>query len=70
VNIMTMDYGTSGTEMGTAANQALDATAGQMGSIYGISPSAAYARLGNTPMIGQNDTPGGPAGAWNNAGAC
>lgn len=25
VNIMTMDYGTSGTEMGTAANQALDA---------------------------------------------
>jgi hypothetical protein len=55
VNIMTMDYGTS-TEMGTAANQALDATAAQLESIYGISAAAAYARLGNTPMIGQNDS--------------
>ena len=55
VNMMTMDYGTS-TEMGTAADQALDATAGQLESIYGISAAAAYARLGNTPMIGQNDT--------------
>jgi len=53
---MTMDYGSSGTEMGTAANQALDATAGQLESIYGISAASAYARLGNTPMIGQNDT--------------
>jgi hypothetical protein len=58
VNIMTMDYGTSGTEMGTAANQALDATAGQLESIYGISSSAAYAMLGSTPMIGQNDSSG------------
>jgi len=58
VNIMTMDYGTSGTEMGTAANQALDATAGQLESIYGISASAAYGMLGNTPMIGQNDSSG------------
>ncbi|MEY9936812.1 chitinase [Streptacidiphilus sp. MAP5-3] len=58
VNIMTMDYGTSGTEMGTAANQALDATAGQVASAFGISTSAAYARLGNTPMIGQNDSAG------------
>jgi hypothetical protein len=58
VNIMTMDYGTSGTEMGTAANQALDATAGQLEGIYGISSSAAYAMLGNTPMIGQNDSSG------------
>ena len=56
VNIMTMDYGSSGTEMGSAANQALDATAGQLESLYGISAAAAYARLGNTPMIGQNDT--------------
>jgi hypothetical protein len=55
VNIMTMDYGTS-TEMGTAANQALDATASQLESIYGISSSAGYGMLGNTPMIGQNDT--------------
>ena len=58
VNIMTMDYGTSGTEMGTAANQAVAATAGQLESIYGISASSAYAMLGNTPMIGQNDSPG------------
>jgi hypothetical protein len=58
VNIMTMDYGTSGTEMGTASDDALDATASQLMSIYGISSTAAYARLGNTPMIGQNDTSG------------
>jgi hypothetical protein len=58
VNIMTMDYGSAGTEMGTAANQALDATAGQLASMYGISSGAASAMLGNTPMIGQNDTPG------------
>ena len=38
VNIMTMDYGSSGTEMGTAANQALDAV-GRPGRVrvYGIS---------------------------------
>jgi hypothetical protein len=58
VNIMTMDYGTSGTEMGSAANQALGAVAGQLESLYGISSSAAYGMLGNTPMIGQNDTSG------------
>ena len=58
VNIMTMDYGTSGTEMGTAANQALDAAAGQVASVFGESTAAAYAMLGNTPMIGQNDSPG------------
>jgi chitinase len=58
VNIMTMDYGTSGTEMGTAANQALDAVAGQLEAIYGISSSQAYGMLGNTPMIGQNDSSG------------
>jgi hypothetical protein len=58
VNIMTMDYGSSGTEMGTAANQALDAAAGQVASVFGESASAAYAMLGNTPMIGQNDSPG------------
>jgi Glycosyl hydrolases family 18 len=58
VNSMTMDYGTSGTEMGSAADQALDAVAGQVAGVFGISTSAAYARLGNTPMIGQNDSPG------------
>jgi hypothetical protein len=58
VNIMTMDYGTSGTEMGDAANQALDAVAGQVAGVYGKSASDAYAMLGDTPMIGQNDSPG------------
>ena len=58
INIMSMDYGTSGTEMGTAADQALDATAGQVASVFGISSSAAFAKLGNTPMIGQNDSAG------------
>ena len=58
VNIMTMDYGTSGTEMGTAADQAVAASAGQVASVFGVSSSAAYAMLGNTPMIGQNDSSG------------
>jgi hypothetical protein len=58
VNVMTMDYGSSGTEMGTAANQGLDAVAGQVGKAFGKSGSAAYAMLGNTPMIGQNDSAG------------
>jgi Glycosyl hydrolases family 18 len=58
VNIMTMDYGTSGTEMGTAAEQAIAATASQLESVFGVSSSAAYGMLGVTPMIGQNDTSG------------
>lgn len=58
VNIMTMDYGSSGTEMGTAADEALDATASQLESVFGVSSSAAYGMLGNTPMIGQNDSSG------------
>ncbi|MEY9968414.1 hypothetical protein ABIA33_006498 [Streptacidiphilus sp. MAP12-16] len=58
VNIMTMDYATSGTEMGNASNQALDAVAGQVAGAFGISTAAAYAKLGNTPMIGQNDSAG------------
>ena len=58
VNIMTMDYGTSGTEMGTAADQALDASASQVASAFVVSTSTAYGMLGNTPMIGQNDSSG------------
>ena len=58
VNIMTMDYGSSGTEMGTAADQALDASASQLTSVFGVSSGSAYAMLGNTPMIGQNDSSG------------
>ena len=58
VNIMAMDYGTSGTEMGQAADQAVAATAGQVASTFNVSSSAAYAMLGVTPMIGQNDSAG------------
>ena len=58
VNLMTMDYGTSGVEMGNAANSAVDAAAGQVAGAFGISTAAAYAKLGNTPMIGQNDSAG------------
>jgi hypothetical protein len=58
VNIMSMDYGTSGTEMGDAANSALDATAAQVASAFGKSSSEAFAMMGNTPMIGQNDSAG------------
>ena len=58
VNIMTMDYGTSGTEMGTAADEALDASASQVATAFGVSSSTAYSMLGNTPMIGQNDSSG------------
>ena len=58
VNIMTMDYGTSGTEMGQAADQAIAASAGQVASTFNVSSSAAYAMLGVTPMIGQNDSAG------------
>ena len=56
VNIMTMDYGSSGTEMGTAAEQASTASEKQLESVFGV--SNAWSRLGITPMIGPNDTPG------------
>lgn len=58
VNLMTMDYGTSGTEMGTAANSALDAAAAQVASTFGKTSAQAFAMMGNTPMIGQNDSAG------------
>ena len=58
VNGMAMDYGTSGIQMGNAADQAVDALAGQVAGALGISTSAAYGRIGVTPMIGQNDSGG------------
>src|SRR5882757_9489192 len=58
VNVMSMDYGTSGTEMGDASNSALDAAAGQVASAFGKSGADAFAMMGNTPMIGQNDSAG------------
>ncbi len=58
VNVMAMDYGTSGTEMGTAADSAISAVASQVESTFGVSSSTAYGMLGVTPMIGQNDSSG------------
>lgn len=58
VNIMAMDYGSSGTEMGSAANQGMDGAASQVASTYGKSLAQGYAMLGVTPMIGQNDSAG------------
>ena len=65
VNVMTMDYGsslTSGQTMLSASESALSETARQLGILYqqaGIHLNTAtiWAKLGATPMIGQNDTP-------------
>ncbi|WP_327287504.1 CBM35 domain-containing protein [Streptomyces sp. NBC_01198] len=54
VNIMTMDFG----DGENALNDALSAaksTAAQLASLYGISTSQAYGRLGLTPIAGRND---------------
>ncbi|NJP43985.1 hypothetical protein HCN08_11290 [Streptomyces sp. PRB2-1] len=54
VNIMTMDFGNGQ----NALNDALSAargTASQLAGLYGISTSAAYGRIGLTPIAGQND---------------
>ena len=54
VNIMTMDFG-DGQNPLKDAESAAKATAKQLASLYGISTSAAYAKLGLTPIAGQND---------------
>jgi chitinase len=54
VNIMTMDFG-NGQNALNDAESAAQATASQLASLYGISTSAAYARIGLTPIAGQND---------------
>jgi chitinase len=54
VNIMTMDFGDGQNALNDAESAAV-ATAGQLSSLYGISTSAAYARIGLTPIAGQND---------------
>ncbi|WP_229720593.1 glycosyl hydrolase family 18 protein [Dyella nitratireducens] len=54
VNIMTMDFG-DGQNPLKDAESAAKATAAQLASLYGISTSAAYAKLGLTPIAGQND---------------
>jgi chitinase len=54
VNIMTMDFG-NGQNALADAESAAQATSSQLASLYGISTSAAYARMGLTPIAGQND---------------
>lgn len=66
VNVMTMDYGgakPAGVSMLEAAKQALQATAKQVGGAYQrhgtpLSEAQRWAKLGATPMIGQNDVDG------------
>jgi chitinase len=54
VNVMTMDFG-NGQNPLSDAESAAQATSSQLASLYGISTSQAYARMGLTPIAGQND---------------
>jgi chitinase len=54
VNIMTMDF-YDGQPVLSDAESAARATAGQLAGLYGISTSAAYAKMGLTPIAGTND---------------
>jgi chitinase len=63
VNVMAMDFGSVEPDMGAAVTAALNATHGQLETIYrrfglGANPATAWNRMGVTVMIGQNDTPG------------
>jgi chitinase len=49
-----MDFGNGQNPLSDALSAA-QATAGQLASLYGISTAQAYARLGLTPIAGQND---------------
>lgn len=60
VNVMTMDYGDSTTDMLTASQDAVDATATQLRRVakeVGLdrNETELWASIGATPMIGQND---------------
>lgn len=56
VNVMAMDYYRSGTDYGTAALQAAQATHDQLKSLYPAKTDAQLWRMvGVTPMIGEND---------------
>ncbi len=54
VNIMTMDF-YDGQPVLSDAESAASNTADQLAGLYGISTSAAYAKLGLTPIAGTND---------------
>jgi chitinase len=55
VNIMTMDYGGAVADMGAAA---ISAARGTVAAAAAVWPGFGFAKLGITPMIGQNDSPG------------
>jgi chitinase len=55
VNAMTMDYGSSGTEMGNAA---ISAAQGTLNAARAVWPGDGWGNIGITPMIGQNDSAG------------
>jgi hypothetical protein len=54
VNVMAMDY-YQNVDYGDAAVQAANSTQAQLKSVLGLSDADAWARLGVTPMLGQND---------------
>ncbi|MEW2549695.1 chitinase [Streptomyces sp. NPDC047002] len=54
VNIMTMDFGDGENALQDAESGA-NATVGQLGSLYGGSAADNWARMGLTPIAGQND---------------
>ena len=54
VNIMTMDF-YDGQPVLSDAESAARGTASQLASLYGISTTAAYAKMGLTPIAGTND---------------
>jgi chitinase len=66
INVMTMDYGNAlpaGQSMRKGTEQALIATAKQLGAIYRqagvvMTPQQIWEHLGATPMIGKNDVAG------------
>lgn len=66
VNVLTMDYGSSlakGTTMVSASESALIQTERQLGILYQqsgvhLNDATLWRKMGATPMIGQNDTPG------------
>jgi len=63
INIMAMDYGPSGLDMGDAAISAGEALFLQLKDLYeeadaGLPDSLIWRKVGITPMIGQNDVPG------------
>jgi chitinase len=56
VNIMAMDYYQGPGDQGAKAIAAAKATQAQVKSVYGLSDSAAWKKIGVTPMLGVNDS--------------